>query len=144
MTSYGPSRAPEARATEGSGWDYRGCSDEGGLLMVNADLATDVRPEITLPFVYGLLPHVSKEVNDHRGDLNRRQSYIRPVVGAVWLLAIMDIRAPRAKSRLRPSRPRRVPAWLGAGPTGHAMIIPPRCASRRVGVLFMRFMPRRH
>jgi hypothetical protein len=49
--------------------------------------------------VYGLLPNVSKEVNDRRNDQNRMQSYIRPVVKPHRLLAIMGIRAPRANRR---------------------------------------------
>jgi hypothetical protein len=43
--------------------------------------------------IYGLLPDVSKEVNDRRNDQNRMQSYIRPVVKPHRLLAIMGIRA---------------------------------------------------
>jgi hypothetical protein len=49
-----------------------------------------------LTAVYGLLPDVSKDVNDRRSDRNRMQSYIRPVVKRYELLAIMGIRTPRA------------------------------------------------
>jgi hypothetical protein len=49
-----------------------------------------------LTAVYGLLPNVSREVNDRRIDRNRMQSYIRPVVKRHALLAIMGIRALRA------------------------------------------------
>jgi hypothetical protein len=66
--------------------------------MCDADVVEGCGHESTgrLTCVYGLLPDVSKELNDRRIDQDRMQSYIRPVVKQASLLAIMGIRAPRA------------------------------------------------
>src|SRR5215467_10883707 len=40
MTSYRPRRMPEASAN-GSGWDYRGCCDSSGFLLLNGVVATN-------------------------------------------------------------------------------------------------------
>lgn len=64
--------------------------------MGDATQRTGLKGTSVLTRVYGLLPDVSKELNDRRIDQDRMQSYIRPVVKQSSLLAIMGIRAPRA------------------------------------------------
>ena len=90
-------------------------------------------------FVYGLLPDVSKEVNDRRIDRNRMQSYIRPVVELrSWPSWTSARRGPNRDSDLE--RSRMLSAWLGAGPTGHAMIM---LSSLRISWVGLSVTPRR-
>ena len=58
----------------------KGCSDEGGLLTLNA------------PYMDSSL--VSARIRTR--DQDRMQSYIRPLLEPLWLRAMMGIRAPRA------------------------------------------------
>ena len=58
----------------------KGCSDEGGLLTLNA--------------AYMDSSLVSARIRTR--DQDRMQSYIRPLLKPLWLRAMIGIRAPRA------------------------------------------------
>lgn len=71
-------------------------------------------------------PPVGQRVRRSGGDGSRMQSYIRPVVRhhSLWPSWVSAHRGPIVEQR--PQGSTRLSAWLGAGPTGHAMIIETR------------------